>query len=516
VLLVFAGGACQAESEPDAIIIEITATFAPVLPSMMVETLAVTAFPTITPLPLESATPSPFPTVFPSLTATATPLEVSGLPAFPSATATFTPQGFNPTAIPALPTSSLVASPLPTLPTALPTLAPTQTLASNLPDAVQTIQPAAVSDLAPPPESLPLLNASRLGIQLHPFVTNEEWANALNLAKQLNIQWIKFQIPWEVAEPQPGQFSFEYERAILLVQEAHIAGYLVLVNVNRAPLWARPPGADPTLHGPPADPQALAAFITRLVTDIKPEFMEAIEIWNEPNLVREWQGIPMGAAEYMPYFAAGYQAAKAVDPDVVVVTAGLAPVGDVPGQAIDDRLFVAQMYQAGLLEYPEARLGVHPYGWANPPDARCCNDSGWADSTHFFMLETVESYRQIALENNDPTRQLWLTELGWGTFIGIREGGLDASPPVSAAFMERITPQQQADYVIRALELLQSEPYNDFVELKFLWNMNFATIENAITDALEQAGYSFLDEAGRPRPVFFYLLNTRKYKEVAP
>jgi hypothetical protein len=377
---------------------------------------------------------------------------------------------------------------------------------------VQIIVPAAVSDSAPPPEALPILNASRLGVQIHPFVTNEEWAAALNLSRQLKIEWIKFQIPWEVAEPSPGQFSADYERLVLLVQEAHIQGYKVLVSVNRAPAWARPPGADLSQHGPPADPQALAAFITRLMSDIKPEFMEALEVWNEPNLIREWQGAPMDGATYMRYFAAAYQAAKAIDPEAVVVTAGLAPVGDIAGAARDDRAFLREMYAGGLLDFPAARIGIHPYGWANAPEARCCAAGGWADAPQFFMLDTLDEYRAIMLANNDLGRLAWVTEFGWGSFQGLAADGTNASPPPQAAFMERISQSQQADYTLRAIALMQGPDYG-YIELKFLWNMNFATVQNAIADQLEQAGYSFLDAGGRPRPVFFYILNARKFYE---
>jgi hypothetical protein len=353
------------------------------------------------------------------------------------------------------------------------------------------------------------LQASRIGIQLHPFVTNEEWANALGLTNQLGFGWLKFQVPWDICEPRPGEYSFEYQRLVLLVQQAHILGFKVLLGVARAPSWARPPEADLALHGPPSDPQALANFITRLVSDIKPEFIEALEVWNEPNLVREWSGLPMDGATYMRYFAPAYQAVKALDPSAVVVTAGLAPVGEVPS-ARDDRAFLREMYAAGLNDFPQARLGVHPYAWANPPEARCCSAGGWADSEHFFFLETLDRYRQIVLENDDAQRLFWLTEFGWGTYQAINVDGSDGVPPAAAEFFTRINLRQQAEYTIRAFEILQSPPYAEFVEALFLWNMNFATIQNAIPNQLEQAGYSLLDAGGRPRPLFYYLLNTRK------
>ncbi|HLA44391.1 MAG TPA: hypothetical protein VJZ27_13190, partial [Aggregatilineales bacterium] len=339
--------------------------------------------------------------------------------------------------------------------------------------------PNAISDLAPPPEALPILQADRVGIQIHPFVTNEEWANALGLTSQIGMGWIKFQVPWDVAEPSPGNYSFQYERLVLLVQQAHIQCFKVLIGVTRAPQWARPADSDPAMHGPPADPQTFANFINKLVSDIKPEFMEAIEIWNEPNLDREWQGIPMTGQEYMRYFAPAYEAAKAIDPDAVVVTAGLAPVGEVPGTR-DDRVFLQEMYAAGLANYSDVRIGVHPYAWANAPDAHCCSEGGWADSPKFFMLDTLDEYRQIMIASGDSDGLMWITEFGWGSYEGISVDGSNATPPESAVFFDRISQVQQAEWTVRALEILQAPPYEEFVEKTFLWNMNFATIENAI------------------------------------
>ena len=34
--------------------------------------------------------------------------------------------------------------------------------------------------------------------------------------------------------------------------------------------------------------------------DIKPEFLDAVEVWNEPNLIREWRGATLNGGTYMP------------------------------------------------------------------------------------------------------------------------------------------------------------------------------------------------------------------------
>lgn len=544
-LFVLLVAACQQQEEPEPLVIYITAT--PL--GTVAQPTQAPAMPSATPQP-PTETTTPFPTLtrlasFPTATLTATiegvpsatpylsPTPTNSPQAFPTATFTSTVEGVPsstpfPTFTPGgdVPPPPISEGNLPSFPTATPTAtlegqpspttqpiiaAPTSAGLGTLPatEVANVVPPPAISNLAPPPDQLPILYADHIGIQIHPFVTNEEWANALGLTNQLGMGWIKFQLPWDVAEPSPGEFSFQYQRLVLLVQQAHIQGFKVLISVNRAPNWARPSGADPALHGPPADPQSLADFISRLVKDIKPEFMEAIEIWNEPNLRREWDGAAMDGATYMRYFGPAYEAAKAVDPSVIVVTAGLAPVGEVDGAA-DDRSFLAQIYAAGLSRYPDVRIGVHPYAWANPPDARCCTTEPWADAPQFFMLDTIEAYRQIMLDNGDSSREMWVTEFGWGTYEGITSDGSPASPPEVAAFFNDITLKEQAEYTLRAFEILQAPPYSEYVEVIFLWNMNFATVENAITDRMEQAGYSLLNAAGRPRLLFYYLLNTRR------
>ena len=52
-----------------------------------------------------------------------------------------------------------------------------------------------------------------------------------------------------------------------------------------------------------------------------------MEIWNEPNLSREWGNKPISqsqAGEYVNMLRLGYAATKAADPSVTVISAGSA------------------------------------------------------------------------------------------------------------------------------------------------------------------------------------------------
>jgi len=319
-----------------------------------------------------------------------------------------------PTAVPGAETPTPTRTRRPTRtpgPTQSPT--PTPTLA---PTVVPTITPA----ISPTP--LPTYRADVMGIQVAPNIDLNAFDNTLWLVGRLGVKWIKLQFAWDELEPQQGTFSQTFYTYRLLVQRANQQGLNVMISIVKAPAWARATAEE---DGPPINPQDLASFITRMMSEVRVDlygnsYFDAIEIWNEPNLRREWNGGTISGAEYMRLFDAAYQGVRAGEggQSVTVVTAGLAPTGiNDGGTAVDDREFLRQMYQAGLgsTSYQNIATGVHPYGADNPPDARCCTDGGYTNHPSWFFLDTLEDYHTIMVEAGDTSRYLWATEFGWGT-----------------------------------------------------------------------------------------------------
>jgi hypothetical protein len=260
----------------------------------------------------------------------------------------------------------------------------------------------------------------------------------------------------------------------------------VLLSIAKAPRWTRSTQAE---DGPPDNPQQLADFLTLILRDTKiGQSIDAVEIWNEPNLQREWQGIlPLNGAGYMQLFQPSYQAVRAYSPAMTIVTAGLAPTSNLPG-TVDDRDYLQQMYDSGLRNLvgdPNLVIGAHPYGWANAPETRCCGDPqsepGWDDNPHFFFLENIESTHAIMERNGHGGGKIWPTEFGWSTWTGI-----PSNPP--EAWPTYINPVQQADYIIRAFQFGQN---TDYIGPMFLWNLNFAN-ETTIQNGNEIAGFSLI------------------------
>src|SRR5262249_28258242 len=145
----------------------------------------------------------------------------------------------------------------------------------------------------PSPTPGPVLRSALMGIQIHGYLKDDEWMRMLAYTKDLGMGWIKVQVQWKELEPAKGVFNELYNAMVLNVQRARIQGLHTMISIAKAPGWARPQAVFETEDGPPDNYQDFADFVARFIRDCKPEFIDAIELWNEPNLIREWRGKPL-------------------------------------------------------------------------------------------------------------------------------------------------------------------------------------------------------------------------------
>lgn len=439
-----------------------------------------------------AASASPVPSVEPTLTVSPTiPPSLTPTPLPP--TVTHTPQ---PTATidPAAPTATIrgpIVGPeyvIPTLPPITPTLL-----------SIPTVTPTPggpTNTPGPSPTPVPRLDASRMGLQLYSQLDQVDFETAVSRAIPTGVGWLKIQINWAFIQPGGPTDTAQLQLLERQVEAAARPGFNLLLSIAKAPAWARSSTVE---DGPPDNPQVLADFIALLLSTKIRDAADAIEIWNEPNLIREWQGtLPFNGSGYMALFRPSYETIRAASASMVIVTAGLAPVGPNVSGARDDRAYLREMYAAGLAGYQDVVVGIHPYGWGNAPDARCCNPvdgRGWDEDPRFFFLDTIEDYRDIMLANRHDV-QLWVTEFGWATWEGI-----PSTPP--EPWMTYNTAQSQAAYAIRAFEIGQSLPY---LGPMFLWNLNFANTTR-VENRDEVTAYSILNPAIIPneRPLYAIL-----------
>ena len=357
-------------------------------------------------------------------------------------------------------------------PTGFPTQIGTTALPSPVPAIVTTALP--VNQIQ--------LDGSRMGIQVHYNFDVGGWDRTLRQIAPLRFGWIKLQAAWEWLQPDfAGQFEANFRLFQLHIQEAKKRGNKVLLSIAKAPDWAR--NIDRSADGPPDDLRQLAGFIALLLDKLGP-YIDAIEIWNEPNLKREWSGVhPFSGAGYMELFRVGYDAVRAYSPNITVLTAGLAPTGNSDNVSVDDRTYLRQMYQAGLARYQDIAIGIHPYSWGNPPDFACCNNvdgQGWDDRPQFFFQQTIRDTSEI-IRANGHSALMWATEFGWATW-----DGYPTEPP--DPWMRYNSPLDQMHYTLRAFQIGQSR---SDIAIMILWNLSYAE-ELTINQRSELAAYSLL------------------------
>lgn len=395
----------------------------------------------------------------------------------------------DPTPIPTVPPPAMVESP-----TQQPTLPP--------PPAVIIEQGGASVPPAPPmPDFKTPWPADRFGygIQIHGNATVGDPVQTMQaVAEQLGMDWVKVQIQWWLVEPEPEVEQWFFYDGV--VNEAHEHGLRLMLSVVGAPEWTRAAGGE---NGPPDDYNEYARFLTELLTRYEGK-VDAIEVWNEQNLDREWTTANgVNPEDYVRFLQIAYNAIKAKDPNIIVISGALAPTGGGDWiRWIDDFQWLDRALPAGLLNYADC-VGVHHNGYnigpdvaydqtGNTPDAATAVFRGPFDNPHhsWSFKTTLDVYAEKVRAIN-PAKKLCVTEFGWAS-----SEGYDAYP-IGFEFAQDNTLQEQAEFIVKAFNQMRDSGY---VWLTFLFNFDFGNKGNGPTD--DPVPYSIIDLNGVPRPAF--------------
>jgi peptidoglycan hydrolase-like protein with peptidoglycan-binding domain len=95
---------------------------------------------------------------------------------------------------------------------------------------------------------------------------------------------------------------------------------------------------------------------------------------------------------------------------------------------------------------------------------------------------------------------MWLTEFGYATWRDLDVGLPD--PQENNLWMNYNTPEDQANYTIRALEIAQRERTD--IAMTFLWNLNFAN-DLSVNNRQEVVAYSLMLPEDQRRLLYFLL-----------
>lgn len=338
------------------------------------------------------------------------------------------------------------------------------------------------------------------GIQIHGNATVGNAAETMAAVHdQLGMNWVKAQIQWWLVEPDPaGEDQWFFYDAV--IDEAHNKGLRLMLSIVGAPEWTRAAGGE---NGPPDDYNEYARFLSELL-DRHPGKIDAIEIWNEQNLDREWTSANgISPEDYVRFLQLAYETIKAKDPDIIVISGALSPTGT--GDWVrwaDDFEYMQRALAAGMLNYADC-VGAHHNGYNIGPDvtfdaagvstqAASSRFRGPFDNPHhsWSFKSTIDTYADM-VQSVDPNKKLCVTEFGWASTEGYTEF------PTGFEFAQDNTLQEQADFIVQAFTQMRE---SDDVWLAFLFNFDFGNKGGGPTD--DPVPYSIIDTQGIPRPAY--------------
>lgn len=371
--------------------------------------------------------------------------------------------------------------------------------------AVDTAEEAVESE----PEPLEPWPASDFGygVQIHGNATVGNPADTMRTAReQLGLDWVKMQIQWWLVHPDPDVDQWFFYDGV--VDEAHKHGLRLMVSVVGAPAWTR---ADGTENGPPDDYGQYAAFLTEMLQRYDGK-IDAIEVWNEQNLDREWATANgVNPEDYVRFLDTANQAIKAHDPNIIVISGALAPTGGGDWVSwIDDFQWLDRALAAGMLDHADC-VGVHHNGYNIGPDVtfeQAPSDPqsatavfrGPFDNPHhsWSFKSTLDTYAE-KIQAIDSSKKLCVTEFGWASSEGYD------TYPTGFEFAQDNTLQEQADFITQAFQLMRD---SGDVWIAYLFNLDFGNKGSGPTD--DPVPYSIMDMQGSPRPAFSALASMEK------
>ena len=289
-------------------------------------------------------------------------------------------------------------------------------------------------------------------------VTSTSSERAASAMRRAGMTWMKVQVRYG-AGMAPGAVSG-------IINDAKGRGFKVLIAVVGSP--------GELGSGGTGYMDQFASFLGG-VASLGPD---AIEVWNEPNIDREWPRGQISGAMYADLLRRSYQAIKGANGSVMVISGAPAPTGAeaaFPGQVVNDDNWVRQMIDAGGLQYMDC-LGAHYNEGIVGPSARGGDPRDNYYTRYFFgMLDTYWGL----IGGQKP---ICFTELGYLTSAGY--------PPLPGFFSwaQNVTLEQHAAWLAEAAALASQ---SGRVRLMIVWNVDFT-----VYGADPQAGYAMIRADG--------------------
>lgn len=288
----------------------------------------------------------------------------------------------------------------------------------------------------------------------------------LNLANQTQMQhagmeWIKVQHKWAAGD--------DANMLADIINDAHANGFAILISITGATAY-------------PAAGSIDFAEFARFTGGVAALAPDAIEVWNEMNIDFEWPAGEINPTTYVNnMLAPSYNAIKAANPNVMVISGALAPTGfDNTHNAWADNRYVYGMAAAGAATYADC-IGVHHNAGATSPTVAYGHPADSGDRHYsWYFRPTMDLYYAAF----GGARQLCFTEVGY-----LSADGFDGLPP-NFWWAGNTTVANQAGWLSEAVALSAA---SGKVEMLIIYNVDFIKYD---ASGDPQAGYAIIRPDG--------------------
>jgi hypothetical protein len=269
-----------------------------------------------------------------------------------------------------------------------------------------------------------------------------DWSTfASDSMRRAGMTWVKRQ--WRFF---PGQNPGEVAG---IINDAHARGFRIMLGIVGEANAVNTPGYFNTYAQFVGGVAALGA--------------DAIEVWNEMNIDREWQVGTISPQSYTQMLAAAYNAIKANNPNTMVISGAPAPTGffgGCTGNGCDDNFYIQGMAAAGAANYMDC-IGVHYNEGIVPPSQSSGDPRG--NSSHYsrYYGSMVSTYYNAF----GGSRPLCFTELGY-----LSPEGFGALPP-GFEWAANTSVAEQAAWLDSVVSLARN---SGRVRVMIIWNIDFA------------------------------------------
>jgi hypothetical protein len=325
------------------------------------------------------------------------------------------------------PTPTLEVTPRPTRETVWQLIV-TPTPAPSASPTKEIVYPTAAPGAYPVPRP-------RSGFQFGGQVITFNHADKMHWA---GMKWVK----WQINEGDSD--------ALDKVRRGHEQGFKVLLTVIGNPLLVE----DAAYH------DQFATYVAGLAAG----GADAIEIWNEPNIARDWPSGKISPEIYLEILKPSYAAIKEANPATLVISA--AQAATLVSKSLRTPNFwtevdyTKEFVLIGGLRYADC-VGVHyNIGISAPTNS----DSGPTGDAAFWFLPRIVDYYSTLTRG---TRPICITELGY-----LSDDGLDPLTQVAPdfAWAKDTTVDDQAAWHAAAARMGLNNP---LIEMIIVWNVDF-------------------------------------------